>query len=958
MNISQRVVCDLYENYGGGTIISQRKLFGRTSYSVFFESVGKSIELYEDDLKGIGTPLEMFNSGLLSTAIEFKLNFLAYAIDASTSGEKPMSAASFKIMPLPHQILALDRVVNRFRPRYLLADEVGLGKTIEAALIMEELKLRNIVNRVLIITPAGLTRQWQEEMKLKFDEDFSIFSSGTFRSFKELYGKDTNIWENFDHVITSMDFLKPKKISDGLKEKEKARREWHNAEVFQDCVNAGWDMAIIDEAHKLSKYQRGEETARYKLGKSISESVPIFLIVTATPHRGKSDLFMNLLKLVDPYLFNNYDALTPENVKKVTVRNKKRATVDFNGNLLFKDRITTLCKIERTESEDEPEIKLYNAVTEYVSEYYNYAREENNYLLIFLLMLYQRIVSSSSKAILKSLNRRHKTLTSTVKLIKEVMDTPRDEFYELPGEERIQILEKIGPVLKNPDRVKKEIGIVSNCIDLAKNAIVGRNDAKLRSLMSIIDEIKRKENDKDVKFLIFTEFIETQKYIVDSLERLGYTTAIINGSMSLDEKIRQKKMFRKGAQIMVSTDAGGEGINLQFCHVVINYDLPWNPMQIEQRIGRVDRIGQEKDVIVSNFILADTVEENVRDKIETKLHLVREQFGEDKFSDILSTLNEDFKFDKVYMDFIAKKTRSDSEIEDVSNDIYQKAVEILENDEMLVPFTDKNRKSPLEFEDIKHIASRVRLFTDMFLKTRGKTLNEYKEDERLYYFDNDFRTDLFPRHFGKAIFEQSMGMEVEDSTLLSFNHPYIRHAIQNSKDSGKVASITIQSQKFAGTSGYLFNWNLIISNNFDMHQEIMMPVFITEECTFNRRISEYLKNMDNYEMTDSSNNVVFDISGQYSTAEATVRQISENIFLERESHWKSKVEEEHEKMKKYYEQRRDAVRQIAIDNIRDGKLKEMRREQHKKTIEMDKRKQLFPELVCTQIARIEFKWNE
>jgi len=668
----------------------------------------------------------------------------------------------------------------------------------------------------------------QEEMKLKFDEDFSIFNSVTFRAFKELYGQDTNVWKKFDQIITSMDFLKPKRITDDLNEKERARREWHNTEVFQGCVNAEWDMVIIDEAHKLSKYNTGEETSRYKLGKKISESVPIFLLATATPHRGKPDVFLNLLKLVDPYIFNTYDALTPDNVRKITVRNKKRATVDFNGNLLFKDRITTVCKIKREEEKDEPEVELYNAVTEYVTEYYNYAKEENNYLLIFLLMLYQRIVSSSSKAILKSLNNRLSFLTSSVKLTKEVMGTSRDEFSELSGEERMQILEKIGPVLKNPHRVKKEIEIVSKCIELAKKATIGRNDAKLRRLMSIIDEIKRKENDKDVKILIFTEFIETQKYIAESLERLGYKIATINGSMTLDEKIHQKSLFREDAQIMVSTDAGGEGINLQFCHVVVNYDLPWNPMQIEQRIGRIDRIGQEHDVLVLNFVLSGTIEEYVREKIEMKLNLVKEQFGEDKFSDILSTLNEDFKFDNLFMDFISKKEKNENEIEDISNEIYQKAVEILKKDDILVPFSDTNIKSPLEFEDIQKIASQVQSFMELFLKNHHGTLNRYKEHN----------------------VEQNMGIEVEDSTLLSFNHPFVRHAIQYSKDIGKTAMFTIQNNKFTGISGYFFVWNFVISNNFDMRQEFLLPIFITDDEKYNRRISEHLKSLDLYEIND------------------------------------------------------------------------------------------------------------
>ncbi|GAH68178.1 unnamed protein product, partial [marine sediment metagenome] len=273
---------------------------------------------------------------------------------------------------------------------------------------------------------------------------------------------------------------------------------------------------------------------------------------------------------------------------------------------------------------------------EYVSEYYDYAQKEKNNILIFLLMLYQRIVSSSSRAILKSLEKRLGTIESFTHKAREIRESSLDEFFDMPGENQLKYMEKIVPILKNPDLVAKEIKIVSNCIELAKNAIIGRNDAKLRKLITIIDEVKKKENDKNIKILIFTEFIETQKYIMDSLEKIGYETSFINGNLSLDEKIREKQKFKDEAQILVSTDAGGEGINLQFCHVVINYDLPWNPMKIEQRIGRVDRIGQEKDVIAINFVLADTIEEHVREKIEEKLELVKEQFGADKLCDILS----------------------------------------------------------------------------------------------------------------------------------------------------------------------------------------------------------------------------------------------------------------------------------------------------------------------------------
>ena len=771
------------------------------------------------------TPLDLFRAGLFSSSLEFKLNFLSHYLEALSSDEKALSPVNFKIKPLPHQLLALNFVIDQFRPRCLLADEVGLGKTIEAALIMEELKLRNIVKRVLIVTPAGLTQQWRDELKLKFGEDFSIFNGESFKSFKQLYGQESNCWLKFDNIITSLDFLKPMKIPEDLSQMEIERREKHNRYVFEDCLNAKWDMVLIDEAHKLTKYEGGQETARYKLGKKLSESIPVFLILTATPHQGKQDVFKNLLQLVNPYTFNKIEDVTPQNVSKITVKNQKRATIDFNGNKLFKERFTSLKSIEWKDKVDYPERELYLAVEEYISEYYNYAQLEKNRILIFLLMLYQRIVSSSSRAILKSLERRLTTLNSLRSQAKELKEYSLDDFFDLSGETQIENLEKLVPILNNPHLVKKEIKIVSHCIELAKNAIIGRNDSKLRSLMEIIDEIKRRENDKDVKILIFTEFIETQMYIIESLENLGYKTAFINGKISLDKKIYQKTKFIDDSQIMVSTDAGGEGINLQFCHVVINYDIPWNPMKIEQRIGRVDRIGQNKDVIVVNFVLKDTIEEYVRMVIEGKLQLIKEQFGDDKLHDILSTLDEEFSFDKLYIKYLVGGKRDENNLQEISNEMFDKAKEILEKEDMLIPFSDKSMLQEFDIEDINRVTRKIQSFTNLFLENKGIDLTEYKDKKGIYYFRNDFKLEKLPNYYSKIIFEQSRSLDIEDADLFSIKHPFITEALQSSRINGQVSSFIINNTKFNGKEGLIFNWLFTVSNNFNINRKYVIPTF-------------------------------------------------------------------------------------------------------------------------------------
>jgi len=955
MEIGQKVVSDLYTEYGPGIIISKNEIFDKEFYKIFFEDAGKIIEISLDDLKPIDKPIDLLKSSIFSSPTEFKLNFLAHSIEVMASSEKALSPANFKINPLPHQLLALDFVINQFRPRCLLADEVGLGKTIEAALIMEELKLRNIVKRVLIVTPAGLTNQWKDELKLKFSEDFSIFDGETFKSFKQLYGQETNCWLKFNHVITSIDFLKPKKIHSDLSEYELEKRQEHNRYVFEDCINANWDMVIIDEAHKLSKYKGGEETARFKLGNSLSDSVPIFLILTATPHRGKPYVFKNLLNLVDPYSFNRLEDVTPENIKSITVRNKKRACIDFKGNRIFKDRITSLCKIKWDEEKDDPEKSLYNAVVEYVTEYYDYARRENNNILIFLLMLYQRIVSSSSKAILNSLGKRLESLKSLTQKAKEISESSLDDFFEIPGERQLELIEKITPVLRNPELVRKEITIVSNCIELAKKSLIGRNDAKLRKLIEIIDEVKKKTDDKNIKILIFTEFIETQKYIVESLEKIGYKTAFINGRLSLSDKILQKQRFKDEAQILVSTDAGGEGINLQFCHVVINYDLPWDPMQIEQRIGRIDRIGQEKDVIAINFILEDTIEEYVREKIEYKLQLVKEQFGEDKLHDILSTLNEEFNFDRLYMECIANSRYNDNAIENISDEIYQKAKDILENDDILIPFTDADEVKGFEIEDIRKMSKKNLIFTELFLKNRNVEFNEYKDNKGLFYFRNDFRTDILKNYYSKIIFDQNKGIDIEDAELFCIKHPFIKESIAVSKNIGKTSRFYIDNDKFHGYEGLLFNWLFTISNNFNISRQYLTPIFIDNDLQYNRRISEYLRNMDDFKLEDSSERLDCDIEEMYQKALSTAEKIAENIFWEMEQSWHKKIGVDKEKMERYYEQKAKAIGQIKIDNIRESKQNELRREKNQQLIELRKQSNLIPDLDCIQIAKITFR---
>jgi hypothetical protein len=375
-------------------------------------------------------------------------------------------------------------------------------------------------------------------------------------------------------------------------------------------------------------------------------------------------------------------------------------------------------------------------------------------------------------------------------------------------------------------------------------------------------------------------------------------------------------------------------------------------MKIEQRIGRVDRIGQKKDVIVINFVLNDTIEEYVRMVIESKLQLIKEQFGDDKLNDILSTLDEEFSFDKLYIKYLVGGKRDEDKLQEISDEIYDKAKEILEKDDMLVPFSDQSLLQEFDIEDINQITRKIKSFTNLFLESRGMELTEYKDKEGLYYFRNDFRTEKLPNYYSKIIFEQSKSLDIENADLFSLRHPFINEALANSRIDGQVSSFTIDNTKFSGKEGILFNWLFKVSNNFNINRNYVLPIFIEENGRFNRRISEYLKKIDDYDLVNNELKSDLDLDSLYELALKSANEIAENVFWELERELQDKIQEDQDKIRKYYQQKARAIEQVKIDNIRLGKQKELKKEKSERMIELKKQSRIFPEIECFQVARI------
>ena len=654
-------------------VIETQTLWGETTCRVWLPGSDSVVRIPASRLK----PLESAGTG--SPDDIAYIAAAARVADALTQ-DVLLAPIESSVIPLPHQIRALSRAIANDRVRYLLADEVGLGKTIEAGLIMRELKLRGLVKRTLVIAPKGLVTQWVSEMRFHFGETFQLVLPEDIKTLKRIApasGQDTsergnhdpetlpaNAWQMFSQVVVPMDSVKPLD----------KRRGWtaaqvgeHNRERFEDLISAGWDLVIVDEAHRLGGST--DQVARFKLGQGLSEAAPYLLLLSATPHQGKTDAFHRLVSLLDAQEFPDIGSVTRERVQPYVIRTEKRHAIDADGKPLFKPRRTQLGPVSWEERHRNQQL-LYEAVTEYVREGYNQAMREKRSYIGFLMILMQRLVVSSTSAIRTTLERRLEALAAPQEQLTLFPLTSDEEWADLDGQEQLDALLRTRlKALKNERaEVKLLLEAAARCEQIGP-------DAKAEALLDWLYRLQSEEGDPELKALVFTEFVPTQEMLRRFLTERGFSVVCLNGSMDMEERKRVQEAFAKDARILISTDAGGEGLNLQFCHVVINYDIPWNPMRLEQRIGRVDRIGQPHAVRAVNFVFEDSVEHRVREVLEQKLAVIFEEFGIDKTGDVLDSAQAGQMFDEMYVEAILNPDKVEDSVESVVARLQEQARE-------------------------------------------------------------------------------------------------------------------------------------------------------------------------------------------------------------------------------------------------------------------------------------------
>lgn len=679
-----------------------------------------------------------------------------------------------KVHPLPHQIEAVYGYVLKMpKIRFLLAHDPGAGKTIMAGLIIKELKLRRIISRVLIVVPGHLRDQWRRELKERFEETFVVVSRGYLSSH---YAE--NVWKKENHIITSIDF---------------AKRD----EIIPALSDAEFDMIIVDEAHKMSATKYGdktEKTSRYRLGEVLSKNSEHLLFLTATPHKGDPENFRLFLDLLNPGFFKDFK-MVEESLESgdnpLFLRRMKEHMKDFDGKPLFVPREVLTPDIKLSD----PEKELYNKVSLYVRDQYNKALKMDKKRNVgFALIILQRRLASSTYALSKSLERRKYKLEELLKGPYKQSDVrvadPFDieEVEEMSEKERWkeeEIWETLS-VAENKEELQKEIFILGGLLDDAKKIIETEDEVKLAALRKTLEDMD-KNNTKE-KILIFTESKDTLKYVEARLKRWGYEVNTIHGGMELGERVNAESVFKNETQIMVATEAAGEGINLQFCHLMINYDLPWNPNRLEQRMGRIHRYGQQRNVTVFNLVASDTREGAIMARLFEKLDEIKRVMNSDKVFDVISEVLPGTNLSHLLIEAVADTRNYD----DIINEL-----DIKVTPEWIKDIKDKLGDSlavkHIDFTKIKEMNNKAmenklipkytkELFTKAFLRAGGKIHDRtdgFTAIESIPYdIKNVAKREKISKSFGsiqksypKATFDRDVGFKHQDAEFVTFGQP-------------------------------------------------------------------------------------------------------------------------------------------------------------------------------------------
>ncbi|MDP9475991.1 MAG: SNF2-related protein [Actinomycetota bacterium] len=880
-----------------GVVVDARLVDQKIFYNVSFPGNVKKA-LSETGLRPavLTDPLERLRARQVANPRKFALRSTAARYAFANRYDEFASLENSRIEAKPHQISVAHRVISAYPHRFLLCDEVGLGKTVEAGMVLKELRARGVAKRVLILVPANLRLQWQSELKNKFNETFSVYDRDSVKFLKQ--SSDQNVWTRNDSIITS----------DGY--------ATHTDERMEEIASVDWDVVIIDEAHHARVYHSGSSSRKNRLYR-LAEHLADFkeggrrslLLLTATPMQLDPKELYSLVELLDPALFptveafeeqrrllpelnrlvravENYADVTavakiladgegPTTVSKAAVLDDLRRRVGvaladglsqghgisasgrdavaLNGALeseagrerivealrwkhrlsevLIRNRKTTVGGFQPRQAFSWPvehtpqERDAYAAVERYVREGYERARTTQNNALGFVMVIFQKLMASSSRALRTSLHRRRERLTAKTVLGRDLL-----ELIDAEDEEAAAPLVEMASGATGEFVHPEELAHLDELVSSLEQIEM---DSKARVLLERMKALL--VEDSQAKVLIFTQFRETQEMLAEML-REHWPVYLFHGQLGAHAKDRSMDGFRKdsGPCFMISTEAGGEGRNLQFCHLLVNYDLPWNPMRVEQRIGRVDRIGQKNVVTVFNVSVKGTVEERVLDVLERRIGLFKQTVGglDPILGEVETDLREIFKLAQAQRERALKK---------LERSLEQRVKAARKAESQLADFIMDARSFQPEIArqimdregQIDHGA--VRRFVQTLLGDRRTKIRA--RDDGIYelVFQEPLLSDL-PELIedGGAVrpacFEPGVAREAESVQFFTFGHPIVDALVENVLDGAYKGMATLRHVRKSGlppTVGYQFTYVLEV-DGIEPRKEVF-SVFVGED---------------------------------------------------------------------------------------------------------------------------------
>lgn len=913
-------------------VVERHDMWGESNYRVWLPVKDAVVRVLAFDLAPLASVQPSVNR-ILHTAAAAKL------LDA-LEDDLLLAPIQSSVVPLPHQLYALNRAMSRDRIRYLLADEVGLGKTIEAGLILRELKLRGMARRILVVAPKGLVRQWQAEMRLHFGETFQFIDPAQLAAFRQwrvnTNAEEDNLWRMHDQVICSLDSVKPLE----------GRRGWsleqlstYNRERFEDLISASWDLVIIDESHRLGGST--EQVARYKLGAALAEAAPYLLLLSGTPHQGKTDQFLRLMQLLDRESFPSEASVTQDRVQPFVIRTEKRISIDADGQPLFKPRVTRLQAVE-WQPRHAAQKELYKAVTDYVRHGYNRALASKQRHIGFLMILMQRLVTSSTAAIRTTLERRLEALDAPQPQAVLFDQTGPEEWAELDGQAQVDIAVQAGP--ETLEAVAREKAEVETLLNLARKSETSGTDAKAEALLELIYKLQQEENDPALKVLIFTEFIPTQAMLASFLGNRGFSVALLNGGMDLDARAKAQQVFAGEVRVLVSTDAGGEGLNLQFCHVVVNYDMPWNPMRIEQRIGRVDRIGQRHVVRATNFVLEETVEYRVRQVLEEKLAVIALEFGVDKASDVMDSAESEPIFDELFVHGLQHPEAIEQECDSVVAQIREMITDARQSTDLLSDGHGLEADDARKWRDHPAQFWLERAITNG-LPARGGSAVKVNQAWRVKWLDGS--------ESERVCFDARTAEQHPEFEWVTLEDPRARAFISELPRcvSGQPLAIVQVGGLPESIRGFWSLWEISLSAE-GFSRRRFMPLFVTDEGRTFVPTAKRIWDLLLTEQIEAATGADKDWAHAFDVSLAAASTQGEQLYSELLDEHRARLTAERERAQYAYDARYQAIGRIGLPEVRDHRRKRLAKELQTQMAKLDESESAVPDLNAVMMLRI------